>query len=97
MTEFDYKQLDDLLCSRIRLAIISVLVSVDKIDFKQLKVQTKATDGNLSVNLKKLEDAEYITIKKGFIGRKPNTTYYISDKGKEAFKKYVAKLEAMLR
>ena len=97
MSDFDYKQLDDLLCSRIRLAIISVLVSVEKTDFKQLKTQTNATDGNLSVNLKKLEDAEYIEVEKKFIGRKPHTTYYISKKGKEAFKKYVEKLESMLK
>ncbi|PID27344.1 MAG: transcriptional regulator [Candidatus Cloacimonadota bacterium] len=97
MSEFDYKQLDDLLCSRIRLAIISVLVSVEKVDFKQLKIQTKATDGNLSANLKKLEEAGYITIKKSFVGRKPHTTYFISNRGKEAFKLYVKKLESMLK
>ena len=96
-SDFNYKELDDLICSRIRLAIISVLVSVGKADFKFLKQQTKATDGNLSVHLKKLETADYISIKKAFIDNKPNTTYFLSKNGKRAFKEYVKRLESMLK
>lgn len=94
--EFDYKQLDDLICSRIRLAILSVLVSVPEADFKFLKSKTKATDGNLSVHLKKLEDAEYLKVDKAFVDRKPKTTYKLSLKGKKAFKEYVKRLESLL-
>ncbi len=95
--DFDYKQLDDLICSRIRLAIISVLVSVTRADFKFLKMQTKATDGNLSVHLKKLEEADYLEVTKAFVDRKPNTTYTLSKKGKKAFMEYVKRLEGMLK
>lgn len=94
---YDYKEIDDLLCSRIRLAIISVLVGVESTDFKFLKSQVKATDGNLSVHLKKLEDSDYLKSTKGFVGRKPNTTYEITKRGRDAFKSYVTRLESMLK
>lgn len=96
-SDFNYKELDDLICSRIRLAIISVLVSVGKADFKFLKNKTKATDGNLSVHLKKLETANYIFSEKAFVDNKPNTTYFLTKIGKIAFKEYVKRLELMLK
>ncbi|MBN2788840.1 MAG: transcriptional regulator [Candidatus Delongbacteria bacterium] len=95
-SEFDYKQLDDIIHSRIRLAIMSVLLSVDEADFNFLKDNLKATDGNLSVHLKKIEDAGYLSAEKTFLDRKPNTKYKLTDKGKEAFEKYVERLEKML-
>jgi len=97
MSEFDYKQLDDIIHSRIRLAVISVLITVKEADFNFLKAQVKATDGNLSVHLKKLEDAEYINIKKEFVGKKPVTTCSLSKKGKIAFQKYIERLESFIK
>ena len=95
-SEFDYKQLDDIIHSRIRLAIMSVLISVEEADFNFLKDNIKATDGNLSVHLKKIEAVEYISVEKLFVDRKPLTKYRLTPKGKEAFKKYVERLEKML-
>ncbi|MFA8342762.1 MAG: winged helix-turn-helix domain-containing protein [Rhodothermaceae bacterium] len=97
MSEFDYKLLDDIIHSRIRLAIMSVLITVKEADFNFLKAQVKATDGNLSVHLKKLEDAEYINVRKEFIGKKPVTTCSLSKKGKVAFEKYIERLESLIK
>lgn len=97
MSEFDYKQLDETIHSRIRLAIMSVLVAVGNTEFTFLKAKVKATDGNLSVHLKKLEDAHYIAVKKEFINRKPVSTYSLTPNGKKAFKVYVETLEHLVR
>ena len=97
MSEFDYKQLDDIIHSRIRLAIMSVLISVEQADFNFIKSKVKATDGNLSVHLKKLEEAEYIIVKKEFVGKKPLTTCSLSEKGKIAFEKYIERLENLIK
>lgn len=95
-SEFDYTLLDDIIHSRIRLAIISVLISVEEADFNFLKQNVNATDGNLSIHLKKIEDAGYLTAEKTFIDRKPNTKYRLTEAGREAFEKYVERLEKML-
>lgn len=96
MSEFDYKQIDEIIHSRIRLAIMSVLVAVGNAEFTFLKAKVKATDGNLSVHLKKLEDAHYIAVKKEFINRKPVSTYSLTPKGKKAFTVYVETLEHLV-
>ena len=96
MSEFDYQQLDDIIHSRIRLAIMSILVGIDQADFIFLKKQVNTTDGNLSVHLRKLEDAGYITMTKTFVNRKPISYYQITSKGRKAFKLYVARLEKLL-
>jgi len=95
--DFDYQQLDDIIHSRIRLAIISVLIAVEEAEFKFLKEKVHATDGNLSVHLKKLEEVGYIFVRKEFIERKPVTSYRLSKKGQEAFKKYVERLENLIK
>lgn len=97
MNEFDYQQLDDIIHSRIRLAIVAVLISVDEADFNFLKEKVNATDGNLSVHLKKLEEAGYIHVRKEFVDRKPKTVYALSKKGMKAFEIYIERLEKMIR
>jgi len=97
MKNFDYHQLNDIIHSRIRLAIISVLIAVDEAEFNFLKEKIKTTDGNLSVHLRKLEDAEYIKVKKEFIGRKPVSTYSLSPKGRTAFETYIDSLENLIK
>lgn len=94
---FDYQQLDDIIHSRIRLAIISVLVSVAEAEFNFIKEKINATDGNLSANLKKLEEVEYITSRKEFINKKPLSTYKLTEKGHDAFRIYVERLENMIK
>ncbi|MBN2858073.1 MAG: transcriptional regulator [Candidatus Delongbacteria bacterium] len=96
LSEFDYTLLDEIIHSRIRLAIISVLISVEEADFNFLKQNVNATDGNLSVHLKKIEEAGYLSVEKLFVDRKPQTKYRLTEAGREAFEKYVERLEKML-
>lgn len=97
MSEFDYQHLDDLIHSRIRLAVMALLVTIDEADFVFMKEKVNTTDGNLSVHLKKLEDAGYITVKKEFINRKPKTMYSLTKTGKKAFEAYLDQLEKMIK
>lgn len=90
------KELDQLLHSQLRLAVMSVLMHLDKADFVYLKDKTEATAGNLSVQLDKLSTAGYITVEKGFVGKKPRTVCSITDKGREAFEAYVNTLRQYL-
>lgn len=91
-----FKELNPLLHSELRLAIMSVLLSVESADFVFLREQTGATAGNLSVQLDKLHKAGYITIEKGFKGKMPRTTCCITDEGIAAFEEYVAALRSYL-
>jgi len=97
VNEFDYKQLDEIIHSRIRLAIMAVLISVEEAEFNFLKEQVNTTDGNLSVHLKKLEDSNYISVKKEFVDRKPLSVYKLSETGKRAFEIYVERLEKLIK
>ena len=97
MSEFDYRQLDDIIHSRIRLAVMSILVGIERAEFIFLKNQVDTSDGNLSVHLRKLEDANYIKVKKKFMKRKPVSSYQITEKGRDAFRRYIEKLEKFLK
>lgn len=92
-----FKDLDPLLHSQLRLAIISILVSVKEADFSYLKEKTKATAGNLSVQLQKLKDAAYIEIKKEFKNNYPQTTCKITSTGIKAFEDYVNALKQYIQ
>lgn len=93
---FDHNQLDDLIHSRIRLAVMAVLASVERAEFTFIRDKVNATDGNLSTHLRKLEDSGYVAISKRFAGRKPVTDVSLTDKGREAFDAYIKHLEALL-
>ncbi len=97
MSDFDYQQIDDTLHSRIRLAVVAALVSVEQADFNFLRDTVKTTDGNLSTHLRKLEEVGYVSSKKRFVERKPQTTYKITEKGRRALEEYVATLEKFLK
>lgn len=86
-------ELDPLLHSQLRLAIMSLLMSVDEAEFSYLKEQTGATAGNLSVQIDKLEKAGYLAVKKQFKGKRPLTTCSITKKGEKAFVKYYDNLK----
>ena len=92
-----FKALDPLLHSQLRLAVMSLLISVEHADFVYIKEQTKATAGNLSVQIDKLSTAGYIAVTKGFEGKKPKTTCKITPKGVDAFEAYVANLQSYLK
>ena len=88
-----FPALDPLLHSELRLAVISLLMSVEEADFSYIKEQTGATSGNLSVQLDKLTAAGYIAVEKGFKGKMPRTTCRITPSGTEAFRDYVKALK----
>lgn len=90
------KELNPLLHSQLRLAIMSILMNVDEADFVYLKEKTESTAGNLSVQLDKLSTAGYITVNKGFVGKKPRTVCTITDAGRKAFEEYVDDLRQYL-
>ena len=91
-----FKDLDPILHSQLRLAIMSLLVSVKEAEFTFIKEKTDATAGNLSVQINKLKDAGYIEIKKQFKENYPQTLCKISPKGIEAFENYVQALKGYL-
>ena len=91
-----FKELNPLLHSQLRLAVISILISVEEADFVFLKEQTGATSGNLSVQIEKLKEAEYIIILKTFRGKMPRTICKITQKGILAFEEYVQALQSYI-
>ncbi|MCU0606384.1 MAG: transcriptional regulator [Candidatus Edwardsbacteria bacterium] len=97
MADFDHTLLDDIIHSRIRLAIMAVLVAVEQAEFTFLKEKVNATDGNLSVHLKKLDEAGYVSAHKRFVGRKPLSSYRLTARGRRAFELYVERLEELIR
>lgn len=90
------KELDPLLHSQLRLAVMSILMNVDEADFVYLKDKTASTAGNLSVQLDKLSAAGYISVEKGFVGKKTRTVCRVTDAGRNAFVEYVDDLKKLL-
>ena len=89
--------LDRVIHERMRLAIVSVLAANETLSFRELKSLLQATDGNLSVHARKLEDAGYVACEKSFEGRVPKTEYRLTSQGRRAFEKYIDHLEALVR
>ena len=90
------QELNPLLHSQLRLAIMSVLLSAEEADFVYLKEKTEATAGNLSVQVDKLSAAGYIDVEKTFKGKRPCTICRITDKGRQAFEAYIETLKSYL-
>ena len=91
-----FKELDPLLHSQLRLAIISILVGAPEADFVYLRKVTNSTAGNLSIQIEKLRAAGYITVKKSFRGKMPKTTCFITPAGISAFEKYIEALRSYI-
>jgi len=91
-----YNDLDPLLHSQLRLAIISMLVASEKVEFTHIQSETKAAAGNISIQIKKLEEAGYIKVLKSYKNNYPNTMLSITDKGVKAFESYVNSLKKYL-
>ena len=91
-----FADLDPILHSQLRLAIVSLLVSEEKADFARIKEITKATSGNISVQIQKLETAGYITVKKSFKDNYPNTEVQLTKEGLLAFERYVEALKSYI-
>jgi DNA-binding MarR family transcriptional regulator len=96
MTDFDHAAIDEVLHSRVRLAIVAFLAGAQTADFSAVREAIKTTDGNASAHLRKLEDAGYIAVRKRFIARKPQTLYTLTESGRKALLDYVAHLESLL-
>ena len=97
MPRLDPSELDDLLLSRARLGILSALVGGDELEFTFLRDSLELSDGNLSIQLRKLEEVGYVKIRKRFVERKPKTLCRITPKGQEALEKLVRMLEGILK
>ena len=89
--------LDRVIHERLRLAIVSALAANETLSFRELKSLLQATDGNLSVHARKLEDAGYVACEKSFEGRVPKTEYRLTAQGRRAFERYIDHLEALVR
>ena len=92
-----FEHLDKMLEHRLRLQIMSVLVTNNMFDFITLKEILGVTDGNLASHIKALEKEKYVSVSKSFVDRKPNTKYKITERGKTAFRKHIDALEAVLK
>ena len=95
-TDFDYRGIDEVIHGRVRLAIVAYLSGAGSAGFSELKKRAGVNDGNLSVHLRKLEEAGYIDIEKRFVGRKPQTVCCLSDAGREAWIAYIDHIQSLL-
>lgn len=90
------KELNPIIHSQLRLAIMTLLVSVEEADFNYLKEQTNATSGNISVQLDKLSSAGYIMVTKEFVGKRTRTSCRLTEEGKRAMEEYIETLKSYL-
>ena len=96
MADYAHTAIDEVLQGRVRLAIVAFLAGAGRVDFRTIRDATKTTDGNASVHLRKLEEAGYVSMEKKFVGRKPQTSYALTEKGRKALRDYVSHLETLL-
>jgi DNA-binding MarR family transcriptional regulator len=96
MAAFDIAGIDDVIHGRMRLGIMAYLANVEVADFNELKAALQATQGNLSIHLRKLEDAGYIEIEKSFLARKPLTRARLTPAGRSAFAGYLAAIAKLI-
>ena len=92
----DLGRIDEIIHGRIRLGIMVYLADAEVADFTELKTALEATQGNLSIHLKKLEEAGYVSIDKSFVDKKPLTRVRITDAGRDAFQAYVEAIGALI-
>jgi DNA-binding transcriptional ArsR family regulator len=93
---FDYRALDDVIHSRIRLAVMAILASVEDAEFTYLRDRTGATDGNLSTHISRLTQAGYVDVSKEMIEGRPASRYRLSAGGRVAFQAYLKRMEELL-
>ena len=94
--DFDINRLDEVIHGRVRLGIMAVLSGVESADFNTLKAKLQTTDGNLSVHLRKLEDAGFVAVVKRFEGRKPLTEASMTPAGRKAFLAYLDAMQGLV-
>jgi DNA-binding HxlR family transcriptional regulator len=91
------KDLDRVIHERVRLGIVSALAVNEQLTFNELKELLGTTDGNLSVHARRLEEAEYVTCRKSFVGRVPKTEYGLTPEGRIALERYLEHMEALIQ
>jgi DNA-binding HxlR family transcriptional regulator len=96
MADFDIGQIDEVIHGRVRLGIMAYLAGADSANFNELKDRLQATDGNLSVHLRKLEDAGFVAVTKSFQGRKPMTRASMTQTGRQAFVAYLDAISGLV-
>jgi hypothetical protein len=92
-----FNDLDPILHSQLRLAVVSLLIGLEEAEFVYLKEKTKSSAGNLSLQIDKLNTAGYIKVRKAFKGKYPVTICKITPKGLNAFENYVASIKAYIK
>ena len=92
----DIGRIDEVIHGRLRLGVMAYLANAEVADFNELKDILEVTQGNLSVQLRKLEDAGYVTIEKGYLGRRPRTQVRITAVGRKAFAAYLEALGRLI-
>ena len=93
---YDYREIDDLIHGRVRLALMAFLSGAGTAEFTDLRKRIGVTDGNLSIHIRKLEDAGYIEVEKRFKERRPQTLCHLTEKGRSAWIDYIAQMETLL-
>jgi DNA-binding MarR family transcriptional regulator len=96
MSAYEIDRIDDVIHGRLRLGVMAYLANAEVADFNELKTVLQVTQGNLSAQLRKLEDAGYVAIEKGFVGRKPRTQIRITSTGRTAFARYLKALNDLI-
>jgi DNA-binding MarR family transcriptional regulator len=94
---FDHNDIDDVIHGRLRLGVMAYLSAASPAIFGELRDKVGATDGNLSTHLKKLEEAGYVTQEKRFVGKKPQTRVFLTDKGRKAWIVCIQRMEAIMK
>lgn len=89
MSEFQIEDIDEVIHGRVRLGVMAYLSSAGAAEFNELKRRLQVSDGNLSVHLRKLEEAGYVAVEKSFVGRKPMTRVSLAEPGRAAFVAYL--------
>jgi DNA-binding MarR family transcriptional regulator len=96
LATYDIGKIDEIIHGRLRLGVMAYLANAEVADFNELKSVLEVTQGNLSVQLRKLEEAEYVAIEKGYLGRKPRTQVRITPGGRKAFAAYLEALGELI-
>ncbi len=94
---FDHNDIDDVIHGRLRLGVMAYLSAASPAIFGELRDKVGATDGNLSTHLKKLEEAGYVAQEKRFVGKKPQTRVFLTDKGRKAWITWIQRMEAIMK
>lgn len=97
MSKFDIERIDEVIHGRLRLGVMACLASTPTFDFSELRDRLQTTDGNLSVHLRKLEDAGYISIEKLFANRRPLTRISLTRAGRAAFLRYLDSMAQLIQ